>query len=107
MTPTSIGLNHFLVLAVILFGLGFYTVITRKNAVGILMGVELILNAANINFVAFSRYGVAHDGLTGQVFPVFVIMIAAAEVAVALAIVLAMFKSWGSIDTETIRTLRG
>ena len=53
----TIGLSHFLVVATILFSLGFYTVATRKNAVGILMGVELILNAANINFVAFSRYG--------------------------------------------------
>ena len=103
----TIGLPHFLWLATLLLLLGFFTVITRRNAVGILMGVELIFNAANINFVAFSRFGAPADVLFGEVMPVFVIMIAAAEVAVGLAIVLAMFKSGGSIDTDTTRHLRG
>ena len=102
----TIGLTHFLIVAVILFSLGFYTVATRQNAVGILMGVELMLNAANINFVAFARYGAAHNVVTGHVFPVFGIMIAAAEAAVGLAIVLAIFQNWGSIDTEQTRSLR-
>jgi NADH-quinone oxidoreductase subunit K len=102
----TIGLMHFLVVAAILFALGFYTVVTRKNAVGILMGVELILNAANLNFVAFSRYGAVANVTAGQVFPIFGIMIAAAEAAVGLAIVLAIFQNWGSIDTEKTTALR-
>jgi NADH-quinone oxidoreductase subunit K len=102
----TIGLEHFLVVASILFALGFYTVVTRSNAVGILMGVELILNAANINFVAFARFGAMHKPVLGQVFPVFGIMIAAAEAAVGLAIVLAIFQNWGSIDTEATSSLR-
>jgi NADH-quinone oxidoreductase subunit K len=104
---TAVGLEHFLVVAASLFSLGFYTVVTRRSAVGILMGVELILNAANLNFVAFWRFGAPSNVLAGQVFPVFVIMVAAAEVAVGLAIVLAMFKNAGSIDTAKTRTLRG
>jgi NADH-quinone oxidoreductase subunit K len=103
---TEVGLPHFLVLASILLALGFYTVATRKNAVGILMGVELMLNAANINFVAFSRYGDVVNPVAGQVIPVFGIMIAAAEAAVGLAIVLAIFQNWGQIDTETTSSLR-
>ena len=102
----SVGLTHFLVLSAILFSLGFFTVVTRKNAVGILMGVELILNAANINFVAFARYGDLPNPLAGHVFPVFGIMIAAAEAAVGLAIVLAIFQTWGSIDTEKTTSLQ-
>jgi len=101
-----IGLPHFLVVAAILFSLGFYTVVTRRNAVAILMGVELILNAANINFVAFSRYAEVQDALAGQIFPIFGIMIAAAEAAVGLAIVLAIFQNWGGIDTDKTSSLR-
>lgn len=103
---TDVGLTHFLVVAAILFSLGFYTVATRSNAVGILMGVELILNAANLNFVAFSRFGNLQNALAGQVFPVFGIMIAAAEAAVGLAIVLAIFQNFQSIDTEVTTSLR-
>ena len=102
----NVGLTHFLVVASILFSLGFFTVITRKNAVGILMGVELILNAANINFVAFSRYTEFVDATAGQVLPIFGIMIAAAEAAVGLDIVLAIFKNYHTIDTEKTVALR-
>jgi NADH-quinone oxidoreductase subunit K len=102
----TVGLLHYLLISVLLFGLGFYTVITRKNAVAILMGVEIILNAANLNFVAFSRFGVLANPIAGQVIPVFVIMIAAAEAAVGLAIVLAVFQNWRSIDTEATSSLR-
>ena len=77
-------LSSYLVLSAILFSLGLYTVVTRRNAVAILMGVELILNAANINFVAFSKF-VTHN-LDGHLISVFIIMLAAAEAAVALAI---------------------
>lgn len=102
----NLALEHFLVVAALLFSIGFYTVVTRRNAVAILMGVELILNAANINFVAFARYGSVANPLAGQVFPVFGIMIAAAEAAVGLAIVLAIFQTWKGIDTEAITSLR-
>ncbi len=104
MTP---GLPHFLTVAAIIFSLGFYTVATRRNAIAILMGVELMLNAANINFVAFSRFGALANPLAGQVIPVFGIMVAAAEAAVGLAIVLAIFQNWGSIDTAKTSSLRG
>lgn len=103
---THVGLVHYLFVAVVLFVLGFFTVVTRKNAVGILMGVELILNAANLNFVAFSRFGFAGVPLVGQVFPIFAIMIAAAEAAIGLAIVVAIFQNWGTIDTNVTQSLR-
>lgn len=100
----KVGLYHYLVVAAMLFALGVLTVATRRNAVAILMGVELILNAANINFVAFATHVSGNVG--GQVFAVFIIVIAAAEAAVALAIVLAIFRNFRSIDAEETVTLR-
>ena len=85
----EISLTHFLVVSSILFCLGIYGVVTRKNAVMVLMGIELILNASNINFIAFARYG--NFGLQGQIVALFVIVLAAAEAAIALAIVLNVF----------------
>lgn len=100
----DIGLTHFLILGSILFGLGLLTVATRRNAVAILMGVELILNAAALNFVAFSHYV---EGLVaGQVFALFIIVLAAAEAAIALAIVLSIFRHFHSIDANQTSTLR-
>ncbi|HEY8212347.1 MAG TPA: NADH-quinone oxidoreductase subunit NuoK [Myxococcaceae bacterium] len=99
------ALPHFLVVGAVLFALGTYTCITRTNAVGILMGVELILNAANVNFVAFSKYNPVPT-LTGQVFALMVIVMAAAEAAVALAIVLAIYMNMKSIDVTEADTLR-
>jgi NADH-quinone oxidoreductase subunit K len=100
----GIGLPHFLMVSLIVFALGLYTVLTRKNAIGILMGVELILNAANINYIAFARYGGA--SIDGQVFAIFVIMLAAAEAAIGLAIVLGIFQNFESIDVEATDSLR-
>jgi NADH-quinone oxidoreductase subunit K len=100
----NVGLNHFLVLSAILFGLGLLTVATRRNAVAILMGVELILNAAALNFVAFSHY--VHGLISGQVVALFIIVLAAAEAAIALAIVLSIFRHFRSIDAEDTSTLR-
>jgi NADH-quinone oxidoreductase subunit K len=100
----EVGLNHFLIVAAILFSLGLYAVITRKNAIMVLMGVELILNAANINFVAFSRYG--NNGLTGQAAALFVIVLAAAEAAVALAIVLNIYKLLTNVNVDEIDKLK-
>jgi NADH-quinone oxidoreductase subunit K len=101
----TVGLQHFLVVAAVLFALGVYVVVTRRNAVAVLMGVELILNAANVNFVAFSRYGTA--GLDGQVFALFVIVLAACEAAVALAIVLVFFRQLLTVDVREADQLRG
>ena len=99
------GLPHFLIVGAVLFALGTYTVITRTNAVGILMGVELILNSANLNLVAFSRYGPGN--LQGQLFAVFVIVIAASEVAVALAIVLTLYRLRRTPNLDEADFLRG
>lgn len=101
-----IGLTHYLVLAAIVFVCGLITVLSKRHAIGILMGVELMLNAANINLVAFNYYA-AGDRLDGQVFAVFVIVIAAAEAAVALAIFLNFYNSYRSVDVETARALKG
>ena len=101
----SIGIEHYLVVSAALFSLGVLGVLTRRNAVNVLMGIELILNSANLNLVAFSRYGVGN--LQGQLFAVFVIVIAAAEVAVALAIVLTMYRLRRSPNLDDATILRG
>lgn len=97
-------LNSYLILSAILFSMGLYSVVTRRNAVAILMGVELILNAANINFVAFSKF-VTHD-LDGHLIAVFIIMLAAAEAAVALAIVLNLYNDRGHINVDEANALK-
>ena len=100
-----IGLPHYLILSAALFSLGLLGLLTRRNAVHVLMSIELILNSANINLVAFSRYG--SGGLAGQLFAVFVIVIAAAEVAVALAIVLTLYRIKRTPNLDQAGTLRG
>ena len=100
----DLSLGHFVVLGGMLFALGLFTVITRRNAIGILMGVELVLNSANVNYVAFARY--ANVGYDGQVFASFVIMLAAAEAAIGLAIVLGIYRSFETIDVEATDRLR-
>lgn len=101
----TIGLHHYLVVSLLVFLCGVFTVLTRRNAIGVLMGVELILNSANINYIAFSRYG--GGGYDGQVFSIFVIMLAAAEAAIGLAIVLGIYRQFETIDVEATDTLRG
>ena len=106
-----IGLQHYLMLAAVLFVCGLLTILVKRNAIGILMGVELILNAANVNLVAFNRF--SHGGgaeglrLDGQVFAIFVIVLAAAEAAVALAIFLNFYNNFNTIDVERAQNLRG
>jgi NADH:ubiquinone oxidoreductase subunit K len=100
-----IGLSHYLLVSAALFSLGMICVLTRKNAVNVLMGIELILNAANLNLVAFSRFSAAN--LKGQVFAIFVIVIAAAEAAVALAIVLSMYRLLKSVNLDQADMLKG
>jgi NADH-quinone oxidoreductase subunit K len=100
----GVPLQHFLVVGLGLFGLGLYTVLTRRNAIGILMGIELILNAASINYVAFARYSGTPTG--GQIFAIFVIMLAAAEAAIGLAVVLGIYRNFASIDVDATHALR-
>ncbi|MEO6436076.1 MAG: NADH-quinone oxidoreductase subunit NuoK [Tepidisphaeraceae bacterium] len=106
-----IGLQHYLLLAAMLFVCGLLTILVKRNAIGILIGVELILNAANVNLVAFNRF--SHGGgtgdlrLDGQVFAIFVIVLAAAEAAVALAIFLNFYNNFSTIDVERAQNLRG
>ena len=101
----TIGLTHYLVLSAVLFCIGLFGALTRRNAVIILMCIEIMLNAVNISLVAFSSY-VVPQLLTGQVFAIFVIVVAAAEVAVGLAIVLAIFRHFKDIDTNNINLLK-
>ena len=106
-----IGLHHYLFLAALMFVCGLITIMVKRNAIGILIGVELVLNAANLNLVAFNRF--AHGGtaeapaLDGQIFAVFVIVLAAAEAAVALAIFLNFYNNFASIDVERAQNLKG
>jgi NADH-quinone oxidoreductase subunit K len=104
MSITPVGLPHFLILSAVLLVLGIFTMLTRRNAIAVLMGIELILNAANINFVAFTRYGAIN--LDGQIVAIFVIVMAACEAAVALAIVLNLFKRQGSVNVREANKLR-
>jgi NADH:ubiquinone oxidoreductase subunit K len=101
----SIGLGHYLVVSALLFSLGLYCLITRKNAVAILMGIELVLNAALLNMVTFSRLGRA--GWDGQIFALFGIVLAAAEAVVALALVLQLYRAFRSVDTSETTDLKG
>jgi NADH-quinone oxidoreductase subunit K len=101
-----IGLTHYLVLGALLFVCGAVCMAVKRNAIGILMGVELVLNGANINFVAFSRYNPVFR-VEGQVFALFVIVLAAAEAAIALAIVLNFYNNHTTVDVDTAEELRG
>jgi NADH-quinone oxidoreductase subunit K len=107
----AIGLTHYLVLAAAIFCLGVLTMITKRNAIGILIGVELVLNSANLNLVAFNRYqaggGADRVLMDGQIFAVFVIVLAAAEAAVAIAIFMNFYNSIGSVDVDQASRLRG
>ena len=100
-----IPLSHYLILATLLFSIGLAVAITRRNAIAVLIGLELMLNAANINLVAFSRY----DGLQlqGQMFALFVIVVAAAEAAVALALVVRVHSFYKNTDLDKLNELKG
>ncbi len=99
------GLTHFLIVSAILFSLGLMAVLSKRNVIMVLMGVELILNSANINFIAFSRY--TELSLDGHMIGLFVIIIAAAEAAVALAIVLNIYNRFNTINLDEINLLKG
>jgi NADH-quinone oxidoreductase subunit K len=100
----TIPLEGFLIVSGLLFCLGILCVVIRRNAINVLMGVELIFNSANLNLVAFARYGGVP--LPGQLFAVFVIMIAAAEVSVALAIVIMIYKHFRNVNLDSVQYLK-
>ncbi len=101
-----IGLNHYLLLGAVLFVCGALCMATKRNAIGILMGVELVLNGANVNFVALAAFN-PNFAIEGQMFALFVIVLAAAEAAIALAIVLNFYNNHMTVDVDTAEELKG
>ncbi|TAK27951.1 MAG: NADH-quinone oxidoreductase subunit NuoK [Chloroflexota bacterium] len=101
----SVGLNHYIVVSAILFSIGLYGALSRRNAVTILMSIELMLNAVNVVMVAFSRY-ITPQALTGQVFAIFVMTVAAAEVAVGLSIVISIYRNRQTVEVQEIDMMR-
>lgn len=100
-----IPLQHFLLIGAALFSLGLFAVVTRKNAIQILMGIELMINASILNMVAFGKYDKIDN--TGQIFGLFIIILAAAAVAVALVIIMNLYKRAQTIDPNQTKSLRG
>ncbi len=101
-----IPLTWYLIVAAGLFCIGLYGALARRNAVAVLMGVELMLNAVNVNLVAFWRYG-AKAQMTGQLFAIFVITVAAAEAAVGLALIIAIYRQRRTVNVEEIDSMKG
>ncbi len=102
-----IGLEEYLALGALLFSLGFYIALSKKNAVAVLMGVELMLNAVNLTLIAFSRFSTSEVTLSTQVFVVFIIAVAAAEVAVGLALILVVYRNRQTINVDRTTLLKG
>ncbi len=102
----TIGLMHYLVLSAAIFCCGIFVMITKRNAIGILIGVELVLNSVNVNFIAFDRYS-QQPGFDGQITALFVIVLAAAEAAVAVAICMNLYKNINTIDVDRGDALHG
>ena len=107
MALAPIGLQHFLVLSVILFSIGMYGALSRSNAVGVLLSIELMLNAVNIMMVAFAKFIDTPQELAGQLFAIFIMTVAAAEAAVGLAIVISVYRLRRTIQVDEIDLLRG
>ncbi|NLJ72649.1 MAG: NADH-quinone oxidoreductase subunit NuoK [Syntrophomonadaceae bacterium] len=97
--------EHYLLLSTIIFGIGLYGILAKKNAVAVLMSVELMLNAVNINFIAINKF-IVQGEITGQLFAIFVIVVAAAEVAVGLALILSIFRQKKSVDLNDFDLLK-
>ena len=106
MTEQTVGLEPYLFLGAVLFVCGVVCMATKRNAIGVLIGVELVLNGANINFVAFARFNPAFE-IEGMMFALFVIVLAAGEAAVALAIVLNFYNNHLTVDVDTADELKG
>lgn len=101
----SVGLEHYLVLSAVLFAIGLYGALAKRNTIAILLCIEIMLNAVNIAMVAFSRY-VIPQALTGQVFVIFIMAVAAAEAAVGVAIIMAIYRSKGTVDPTEIDSMK-
>ena len=106
MNPDSIGLTHYLIIGAVLFVCGAVCMATKRNAIGVLIGVELVLNGANVNFVAFAHYNPAFE-IEGMIFALFVVVLAAGEAAIALAIVLNFYNNHLTVDVDTAEELKG
>jgi NAD(P)H-quinone oxidoreductase subunit 4L len=102
----SVELEHYLVVGALLFGIGLYLALAKRNFVGVLMGIELLFNSANLTFVAFSRFVESAAPLSGHVFVVFVITVSAAEAAVALALAMVVYRNQESIDVDKLDLLK-
>ncbi|PKL51925.1 MAG: NADH-quinone oxidoreductase subunit NuoK [Nitrospira bacterium HGW-Nitrospira-1] len=100
-----IGIESYLIIGLVLFLIGLFTAISRKNIIGIFMGIELILNSSALNFAAFSRFSAR--SLEGQLFSIFIIVIAAAEAAIALALLLSIYRRFGDIDADKLDSMKG
>ena len=103
MTP----LHYYLILSALLFSIGLAGALTRRNAILVLIGIELMLNAANLNFIAFWRYGPRPEQLTGIMFVIFSIGIAAAEAAVGLALIISIYRHYKTTNVDEMNTLKG
>ncbi|MFE8701835.1 NADH-quinone oxidoreductase subunit NuoK [Cytobacillus sp. FJAT-54145] len=102
---SSVPVSAYLTLALILFCIGLYGALTKRNTVIVLISIELMLNAVNINLVAFSKFGIA-PSITGQVFALFAITVAAAEAAVGLAILIALYRNRKSVNIDEMNTMK-
>ena len=103
----NVSLSHYLLLSALLFSVGFAGAVVRRNAILVLIGLELMLNAANLNFIAFWRYSAHPEALTGVMFVIFSIAIAAAEAAVGLALVIAIYRHRRTIQVDRMDSLKG
>lgn len=102
----TLGVEHFLLVSAALFCIGLWVALSKRNAITVLMGVELMLNAVNVALAAFSRFGVSAMPIAGHVFVLFVITVAAAEASVALAMAVSIYRLRATIDVEELATLR-
>ncbi|MCH7884254.1 MAG: NADH-quinone oxidoreductase subunit NuoK [Planctomycetes bacterium] len=102
----TISLNHYLIVGAVLFCTGLFTMMTKRNAIGILIGVELVLNSVNVNLIAFDRY-LGPNRMDGQLMALFVIVLAAAEAALAVGICINLYKNVATVDVDRATSLRG
>ncbi len=103
---SNLTLEHYLVLSAVLLGIGLLGVFTRRNVIVVLFSIEILFNAANLNFIAFWRFGDQPEALMGPIFALFAIAVAAAEVAVGLALVIAVYRHFKTVDLEKLDTLK-
>ena len=102
----SIGLTHYLLLAAMLFAIGMFGVLSKRNIIAVLMGIELMLNAVNINLVAFNRFMPVHD-LTGQLMSLFAIVVGVAEVAIGIALAFRIYRDRNTINVDGLNRMKG